>query len=59
MRRTPQGAPACWPAKDRAGGVIPGAYLMTMDYGSSETVNYDFQDNVYLLENVEPASDAT
>ncbi len=44
-----------WPAEDRAGTPIPGAYLMTMDYGSSEAVNYDFQDNVYLLENVVPA----
>ncbi|MBO9533820.1 MAG: hypothetical protein J7513_12695, partial [Solirubrobacteraceae bacterium] len=45
-----------WPAKDRTGAVIPGAYLMTMDYASVSAVNYDFEDNVYLLENVEPAA---
>ena len=31
---------------------VPGAYVVTMDYSG---INYDFQDNVYLMENVRPA----
>ena len=35
-----------------AGVAVPGAYVVTMDYSG---INYDFQDNVYLMENVRPA----
>ena len=41
-----------WPAKDRAGVVIPNTYLVVMDYSG---INYDFNDNVYLVTNVTPA----
>jgi len=34
------------------GAVIPGQYLMIMDYSG---INYDFQDNVYIVSNVRPA----
>ena len=40
-----------WPAKDRAGVVIPGAYVMGMDYSG---INYDYQDNIYLVTNIQP-----
>jgi hypothetical protein len=40
-----------WPAKDRAGAIIPGAYLMGMDYSG---INYDYQDNIYLVTNIQP-----
>jgi hypothetical protein len=40
-----------WPAKDRTGAVIPSTYIMTMDYAG---INYDFNDNVYLITNIEP-----
>ncbi len=40
-----------WPAKDRTGAVIPGSYLMGMDYSG---INYDYQDNVYLISNIKP-----
>ncbi len=42
-----------WPARDRAGAVIPNTYLMTGDYNTSNP-NYDYNDNVYLLGNVTP-----
>lgn len=40
-----------WPIKDRAGNVVPGAYLMGMDYSG---INYDYNDNVYLITNATP-----
>ena len=40
-----------WPVRDRAGALVPGRYLMAMDY---DGINYDYNDNVYLLENVAP-----
>ena len=40
-----------WPAKDRSGKVITGAYLVGMD---SSSVNYDYQDDVYLISNITP-----
>jgi hypothetical protein len=40
-----------WPAKDRAGAVITGAFIVAMD---SSSVNYDYQDDVYLLTNAAP-----
>ena len=41
-----------FPVKDAAGVAVPGSYVVTMDYSG---INYDFQDNVYLVENVRPA----
>jgi hypothetical protein len=41
-----------WVAKDRAGNVIPNTYLMMMDYSG---INYDYNDNIYLVTNVAPA----
>ncbi|ADI14899.1 Ig-like domain-containing protein [Truepera radiovictrix] len=49
-----------WPAKDREGEVIPGTYIAAQDYVSTgdcmETplANCDFNDNMYLIENVAP-----
>ncbi len=40
-----------WPAKERDGSTIPNTYLMGMDYAG---INYDFNDNVYLVSNVTP-----
>jgi hypothetical protein len=45
-----------WPARDRAGNIIPNAYIMSIDYAA---VNYDFQDNVYLITNITPANPPT
>ncbi|MDX6424271.1 MAG: hypothetical protein QOI67_1742, partial [Gaiellaceae bacterium] len=40
-----------WPVKDRAGVVIPDTWLVAMDYSG---INYDYNDNVYLITNMEP-----
>ena len=34
-----------------AGGLIPNAWIMGMDYLG---INYDYQDNVYLVSNMKP-----
>jgi hypothetical protein len=38
-----------WPVRDRAGLVVRGAYLMSMDYSG---INYDYNDNVFLITNL-------
>ncbi|WP_175607399.1 NPCBM/NEW2 domain-containing protein [Deinococcus marmoris] len=40
-------------ARDRAGQIMPGTYLLIMDYSG---INYDYNDNVYLIGNLKPAS---
>lgn len=40
-----------WPARDRQGNLMPGAWIMTIDYRS---INYDYQDNVYFITNLKP-----
>ena len=40
-----------WPVRDRSGALVAGQVLMAMDYAG---INYDYNDNVYLLENVVP-----
>ncbi|QMW66608.1 choice-of-anchor D domain-containing protein [Mumia sp. ZJ1417] len=40
-----------WPVKDRTGTLVPGSYLLSMDYAG---INYDYQDNVYLVTNLRP-----
>ncbi|MDB5297216.1 MAG: domain containing protein, partial [Phycisphaerales bacterium] len=45
-----------FPARDQAGNVIPNTWLMGMDYLG---INYDYQDNLYLVENMRPMPPAT
>ncbi|MGB5952355.1 MAG: putative Ig domain-containing protein [Ornithinimicrobium sp.] len=40
-----------WPAEDRDGVAIEGTYIVVMDYAG---INYDFNDNVYLVTNAAP-----
>ncbi|WP_370617222.1 choice-of-anchor D domain-containing protein [Mumia sp. Pv 4-285] len=40
-----------WPVKDRTGALVPGTYVLSMDYAG---INYDYQDNVYLVSNIRP-----
>ncbi|PJJ57485.1 fibronectin type 3 domain-containing protein [Mumia flava] len=40
-----------WPVKDRDGVLVPGTYVLSMDYSG---INYDYQDNVYLVTNIRP-----
>jgi hypothetical protein len=46
-----------FPAKGAAGAMIPGAYLVAMDPGppTESGTNWDYQDGVFLLRNVQPA----
>lgn len=43
-------------AKDPAGKIIPGTYILIMDYVGQSYSNYDYQDNIYLITGVKPAS---
>ena len=45
-----------WPARDATGAVIPNTYLMAQDY---QGINFDYNDNVYLISNVRPAPPPT
>jgi fibronectin type 3 domain-containing protein/regulation of enolase protein 1 (concanavalin A-like superfamily) len=40
-----------WVARDRNGVIIPNTFLMSMDYSG---INYDYNDNVYLITNIKP-----
>ena len=40
-----------WPIRNRAGELEPNVYLVTMDTAG---INYDFQDNMYLVSNIRP-----
>lgn len=42
-----------FPVKDRQGAFVPGTYYMIMDYSG---INYDYNDNGYLVTNIAPAS---
>ena len=44
-----------WPVKDRTGKLVKNQWLVSMDYSG---INYDFNDNVYLVENIRPRLDA-
>jgi Malectin domain len=45
-----------WPLVDENGQVVPNTYLMTMDYSG---INYDYQDNGYLISNIKPEPPGT
>jgi hypothetical protein len=45
-----------FPVKDRSGAPVTGAYLMVMDYSG---INYDYQDNIYLVTNIRPDQDGS
>ncbi|MDV6375365.1 malectin domain-containing carbohydrate-binding protein [Deinococcus arenicola] len=40
-------------ARDRSNQILPNTYLLIMDY---EGINYDYNDNIYLINNLKPAS---
>jgi len=44
-----------WPVRDRSGALITNTWLMGMDYSG---INYDYQDNVYLISNIRPENPA-
>jgi hypothetical protein len=44
-----------WPVRDQSSRIVPDTWLMAMDYAG---INYDYNDNVYLISNVSPADAA-
>jgi hypothetical protein len=47
-----------YPVRDHFGNIIENSYFMAMDYslvGAGTVQNYDFQDNIYIVNNVKPA----
>jgi glucose/arabinose dehydrogenase len=42
-----------YPVRDREGDYVPNQWLALVDYNS---INFDFQDNVYLISNIRPSS---
>lgn len=46
-----------WPARNASGTPIPGVYLVAMEYtGVAGVTSFDFNDNIYLVANVQPAN---
>lgn len=45
-----------WPARDKNNNLIPNTWIVGMDYLG---INYDYQDNVYLVSNMKPMPPAT
>ncbi len=43
-------------AMDGNGNIIPNAYFFDCDYLGTAFTNYDYQDNIYYLENIKPDS---
>ena len=47
-----------YPVRDRSGNLVPNTWLMAVDYVAVNYENFDFQDNVYLVSNMRPATEA-
>lgn len=47
-----------YPVRDATGKLVPNQWLMVMDYENSQYDNSDFQDNVYLVSNIHPQTQA-
>lgn len=47
-----------YPARDAQGNLIPNTWFLAMDYENGAYDNYDYQDNLYLITNVHPATQA-
>ena len=45
-----------WKAIDASGNVMPNSYIISNDYLGTTSTNYDYQDNMYFIENVRPAT---
>ncbi|MCW2620876.1 MAG: domain containing protein, partial [Frankiales bacterium] len=45
-----------FPAYDRAGNILPNSWIVGMDYAG---INYDYQDNLYLVTNMRPETAAS
>jgi hypothetical protein len=45
-----------WMLRDRSGAIVPNTYLLGMDYSG---INYDYNDNLYLVSNIKPEAPQT
>jgi hypothetical protein len=45
-----------WTLRDRTGAIVANTYLMSMDYAG---INYDYNDNFYLISNIKPEAPQT
>jgi hypothetical protein len=48
-----------FPLKDANGKVVKNTYIFAMDYTSNEFANWDYQDNIYIINNLKPAGVGT
>lgn len=44
-----------FPLRDEAGKLVPNTYIMAQDYTANQFVNFDYQDNIYIVSNIKPA----
>ncbi len=45
-----------FPLVDASGNTVANTYIVTMDYGVIQTENFDFNDNVFIVNNIRPSS---
>jgi hypothetical protein len=45
-----------FPLKNVHGSAVANTYIMAMDYTALSYSNYDYQDNIYIVSNIKPAS---
>jgi hypothetical protein len=45
-----------YPLIDENGNVVPNTYIMAMDYTGLSYSNYDYQDNIYIVSGIKPAT---
>ena len=45
-----------YPVRDADGNIVPNAWLIVMDYEGGTFDNSDYQDLIYLVQNIRPAS---
>ena len=48
-----------FPLKDENGKLVPNTYIMAMDYTANQFSNWDYNDNVYIVTNIKPASSSS
>jgi len=45
-----------YPVRDRNGVIEPNNYFLMVDYSNTPYENFDFQDGIYYVENIKPAT---
>jgi regulation of enolase protein 1 (concanavalin A-like superfamily) len=47
-----------YPVRDAAGNLVPNTWLVVMDYQNTQFDNFDYQDNMYVVSNMRPVTQA-